>query len=564
MSIPDPPPLQMLRKTALLAACAVFGSAASATLQLGGPLDPPSAPDGNPITAEKAFLGQALFWEEQLSSSRTVACGTCHVPAAGGSDPRAGRGLRASSHPGPDGIFGTGDDVVGAAGVPRADASGRYLADVAFGLRPQVTARLSQPALDAGYGRELFWDGRAGDVLVDPLDGSIVLDSGAALEAQALAPILSPVEMGHAGRTWEDVLERLAESPPLALASEVPTPLADWIAGRDYPALFAEVFDTDSSTAISPARIAMALATYERTLVSDRTPLDDYLAGLPALTDAEERGLDLFLSGRTDCGFCHLGNRLTNDLYHDLGLRPAGEDDGRYTVSGFEADRGRFKTPGLRNVELRPVFMHNGAFATLEEVVDFYDRGGLFDTPNRDVLLRPLGLTDDEKADLVAFLKRPLTDPRAAAELPPFDRPQLYAESDRVPVAFGAPSPGTGGIAPSAVALEPPSLSNPRLTLALADAPQGGFAVLGLDSAAAPEPLQLLGVDVHLAWSAELQLVPVGFAQGPGRGHTSVAFDLTRSPALAGATVVHQWFVLQPGDAGLTLSATSAVVATLF
>ena len=127
-------------------------------------------------------------------------------------------------------------------------------------------------------------------------------------------------------------------------------------------------------------------------------------------------------------------------------------------VTNNPLNDGEFKTPTLRNTELHGPYMHNGRFATLEEVVDFYDRGGDHDAPNINRgLIRVLGLTAQEKADLVAFMKRPLTDPRALNELPPFDRPQLYTESDRVPVISGTGSPETAALFPT------PSRSSPHL-----------------------------------------------------------------------------------------------------
>src|SRR5204863_5983730 len=97
-------------------------------------LEPPPEPAGNPVTAAKAYLGKTLFWDEQMSSTRTVACGTCHRPAKGGSDPRTAIGDPRSTNPGPDGQFGTLDDIFGSPGVPLNYADGNYGFDPVFGM----------------------------------------------------------------------------------------------------------------------------------------------------------------------------------------------------------------------------------------------------------------------------------------------------------------------------------------------------------------------------------------------------------------------------------------------
>ena len=113
-----------------------------------GPLQPPPAPAGNPLTPEKILLGKSLFWDEQLSSTRTVACGTCHIPAAGASDPRTAVSPLAL-HPGADGQFETADDVLGSPGVPQSLADGTYVDHPDFGILPQATGRRGRPASEA-------------------------------------------------------------------------------------------------------------------------------------------------------------------------------------------------------------------------------------------------------------------------------------------------------------------------------------------------------------------------------------------------------------------------------
>ncbi|HMZ22966.1 MAG TPA: cytochrome c peroxidase, partial [Blastocatellia bacterium] len=378
-------------------------------------LEPPPAPAGNPVTATKAALGKTLFWDEQLSSTRTVACGTCHIAVNGGSDPRSAKfGLR-STHPGPDGVFGNADDIQGSIGVPPSLADGSYKVSANFGMKEQVTGRRSPSAINAAYLTLLFWDGRASQIFKDPISGATVLAAGAALESQVLGPPLSDVEMAHSGRDWNDAAARMATAKPLALSPAIPAALTAWIGGRGYPELFNEAF---GSSEVTPVRIAMAIATYERTLFSDRTPFD---AG--NLTAAEARGLDVF--NQSDCINCHTAPLFSHNEFENIGVRPATEDTGRFAITQRTDDLGRFRSPSLRNVELRAPYMHNGRFQTLEDVVEFYDRGGDFPGVSR-TRLRVLRLSAQQKSDLVAFLKRPLTDPRVAAETAPFDRPMLY------------------------------------------------------------------------------------------------------------------------------------------
>ena len=438
------------------------------------PLLPPVAPAGNPITTDKVQLGKALFWDEQLSSTRTVACGTCHQPVAGGSDSRS---TPTTLHPGPNGIFGNGDDIVGSPGVIATDGEGLQRLDDFFGMAAQVTGRYSPSAINAAYPPLLFWDGRATGTFTDPVSGEVVLAAGAALESQAAGPPTSSVEMAHAGRDWSAVASRLNHAVPLTLSPSVPTDLSTWIAGRDYAELFEASF---GSAGVTPSRIIMAIATYERSLVSNQAPFDAFIAGTPgALTAQEQQGQNLF---RTHgCAGCHAGNRLTDDVFHYIGVRPQGEDLGRSAVTGVNGNRGQFKTPSLRNVALRGEYMHNGRFNTLEEVVDFYNRGGDFDAPNKPPVIQPLGLTDTEKAALVAFLGRPLTDPRVAAETGPFSRPALSAGSAQTPVVSGEAAEDEVGNLPLVTAVEPALAGSANFTVGLSRVPVGSTVWLVID-----------------------------------------------------------------------------------
>ena len=125
--------------------------------------------------------------------------------------------------PGSDRFFGTDDDVIGSPGIARQTSTGELIDDVLFGFQPQVTDRLAPSNIMAMYADSTFWDGRAGSTFTDPLDSSVVLiASGAALENQAIGPILSEVEMAHVDRTWEEVVSKLAAAVPLSLASNIP------------------------------------------------------------------------------------------------------------------------------------------------------------------------------------------------------------------------------------------------------------------------------------------------------------------------------------------------------
>jgi cytochrome c peroxidase len=494
-------------------------------------LQPPIPPPGNAVTAAKAYLGKALFWDEQLSSTKTVACGTCHRPGKGGSDPRTSASTR---NPGYDNTFGTADDVFGSPGVPVNYQNGNYGWSTIFGMDLQVTGRKSPSYLNAGYAREgLFWDGRATDEFRDPITNTVVLLNRAALESQSAGPPVSAAEMGHTGRDWTQVAARVAVSRPLVLAQDIPSGLSAWIDGRTYPELFEEAFGTPD---VTPSRIAMAIATHERTLFSDRTPLDRWSEGIEQLQPAENEGLNLFLE--LSCNVCHGGPLLTDNRFHNIGVRLAVEDRGRGVVTGNTDHDGQFKTPNLRNVELHGPYMHNGRFATLDDVVEFYNRGGDFpDQPNVDSIMRPLNLTATQKLQMAAFMKRPLTDQRVANELPPFDRPKLYTETNRVPVVSGTGRAGAGGHTPNPIALEPPIVGNPSFTVAVSSALGASPAVLVINST---DP----GVATTIPSSGSFARVEVMLAgSGPGNGIGSVNLSIPNNAALVGQTFYGRWYV---------------------
>jgi cytochrome c peroxidase len=505
------------------------------------PLEPPPpAPAANPLTATKAYLGKALFWDEQLSSTRTVACGTCHTAGSGGTDPRSLVDIFDSRNPGFDNIYNTADDVVGSMGVPLNNADGTYSWSSNYGLRAQVTPRKANSHINAAYEPLLFWDGRATGTFRDPLTNAVIINGGGALESQVVSPPVSDTEMAHAGRNWTEVAAQISASKPLALATDIPPALERWIDGRSYPELFEEAFGTPE---VTPARIAMAIASYERTLFSDQTPLDLADAGIQPLPPAEARGRDVFLN--TQCTTCHVGSLMTDNTFRNIGVRPVIEDTGRHQVTGSNGDLGEFRVPGLRNVGLRSSFMHNGRFATLEEVVEFYNRGGDFpNEPNfAGQFIRPRNLSAQQKADLVVFLRDALTDPRVAAELPPFDRPRLYSESNRVPVVFGTGRAGSGGHQPKPVAIEPPLAGNPSFTVAVSDALGSAQAVLVIDSS---DPG--VGSTIPASGSFTRQTITLQ-GSGAGAGYGSVSISIPDDPALVGQTFYGRWYVVDPAAA---------------
>jgi cytochrome c peroxidase len=439
-----------------------------------------------------------------------------------------------SRNPGFDNTFNTADDIFGSPGVPQNNLNGSYSPNTFFGFNEQVTGRKSPSYLNAGYPRSgLFWDGRAPDIFRDQLSNNILLTGWASLESQSAAPPISSAEMAHTGRNWSQVAERIAASKPLALARNIPPALKTWIGNRTYAELFAEVFGTPD---VTPARISFAIATHERTLFSDRTPLDKAVMQLAPLTPQEMRGQDVFVNQL--CIGCHGGVLLSDQNFHNIGVRPQVEDPGRFSVTGLEQDRGRFRTPNLRNVELRGPLMHNGRFETIGDVVEFYNRGGDFDAPNIDHdLIRPLNLTPDEKADLVAFLKRPLTDPRVVNELPPFDRPQLYTESNRVPQVSGVGRSGSGGFVPRVIAIEPPIAGNPSFTIAVSNCLGNAEAVLVIDSA---DP----GIGATIPVTGTFARVSINLSGvGSGNGFGSVSFAIPENSELVGQTFFGRWYV---------------------
>jgi cytochrome c peroxidase len=160
--------------------------------------------------------------------------------------------------------------------------------------------------------------------------------------------------------------------------------------------------------------LAEAFAAYEKTLETIDSKFDDWSNNLTNLSASEERGREIFIGEKAKCFNCHFLEDFTNDDFKNIGLYNSTSlnDSGRAVITNKKSDLGKFKTPGLRNIAVTAPYMHNGMFNTLEEVVDYYNDTKKFvsNSINIDTALeKPLGLTELEKKDLVAFLKT-LTD----------------------------------------------------------------------------------------------------------------------------------------------------------
>ncbi len=243
----------------------------------------------------------------------------------------------------------------------RAFTDGRPLS---VGVSGRIGTRSVPTIVNSAYGRSFFWDGRT-----------------SSLEEQVLKPIEDPKELDM---SIPDVVVRLRGD-------------------REYSERFQAVFGRSPTN----VDLASALASYVRTILSGDAPIDRYLAGeLDALSEQAREGLRIF-RGEANCSECHLGPTFTDERFHNTGVAwrdGALLDPGRFAVTGDERERGAFKTPTLRNVERTAPYMHDGSLATLEEVIDFYERGGNAN-PYRDREIRPLDLTASEKQALLTFLR---------------------------------------------------------------------------------------------------------------------------------------------------------------
>jgi len=307
--------------------------------------------EGNPLTRAKIELGRQLYFDPRLSVDSTVSCASCHNPAEG-----------YSAH-----------------------------TKTGVGIRGQLGGRNSPVSFNRILSGAQFWDGRA--------------DS---LESQAVGPIANPIEMGF---THEGVVARLGGMP---------------VYRRQFEAIFGE---------LTIDRVGQAIAAFERVLVTAPSPYDHneqlrsfasldpediaddpdlaakYAAARAAvdanpMSEEARRGREIFFTERGNCTACHVGANLADEKFHNIGIgmdKPE-PDPGRFAVTKDPKDTGGFKTPTVRNVALTAPYMHDGSLATLEEVVEWYDKGG-HPNPHLSDRIRPLRLSTEEKADLVAFMK---------------------------------------------------------------------------------------------------------------------------------------------------------------
>ena len=516
------------------------------------PLPPPPVPPENPITAEKAVLGKILFWDEQLSSDNSIACGTCHVPTHSGQDPRAiaptfaaGQLIGGSPrHPGPDGQLNTADDTFGSLGVVSQDTQNNFVADFLFGMKTQATERSTPDVINSAYFSHLNWEGRARGQFTNPETGAISIVDGGALESQSLRPITSTVEMSRQGQTWPEVKAKLTAVQPLAMSTTL-TPDIITALGQfpTYPDLFASAF---GSPGITAERIAYAIATYERTLISNQTPYDAFLGGDPnALTVLELQGLALFRGPKFNCAACHTEPLLSDDDFHAIGHTDPAVDIGRQAETGLLSDRGKFKTPALRNMKLRNQMNHHGEEQQTLDILANYIAGGGGFTDNLDPLIVPFSTDLAEVTAIGTFLRDALTDPRVEHGLPPFDRPTLASDDpDRVPRLFGTGVEGSSGKVPEMVTGPPAPTSYAGFKLGLASALGGANAFLVL-SASAPSPFGT-GLAARTNRIGVAQVLP---GTGLSDGFLTYHFTLPELVDLLGFRVHAQWWVQDPGAA---------------
>ncbi|HLP83287.1 MAG TPA: cytochrome c peroxidase [Phycisphaerales bacterium] len=428
-------------------------------------LPPVPVPPENPITEQKRVLGKILFWDEQFSSSNVVACATCHIPEKAGADPRIAR------NPGIDATPFTDDDILGSIGVIKSDTNNDFAPSIVFGSEAQITGRAANGVINAAYYADLFWDGRARSEFRDPLTNDVVIAEGGALESQAVGPPLSGVEMAHAGLSWNDLTTKLANVRPLDLATDIPPDVAAVLASKpSYGDLFAAAF---GDPAITPVRIAKAIATYERTLISDQTPWDAFTAGDDqALTPRQQDGFAQFVA--SSCITCHSDPLFKENDFRNIGLRPNSEDLGLAGITGNPFDSGKFKTPTIRNSKLKATFMHNGMFTTLGDVVRFYTQAPgsppMFQD-NLDTIMQFTQVPANMITPMVDFMGNGLLDPRVLNGTFPFDKPLLFTErSEHAPVVLGGGIPGTGGVVPQIIAASPAMINIDECRVGVANA----------------------------------------------------------------------------------------------
>jgi cytochrome c peroxidase len=237
---------------------------------------------------------------------------------------------------------------------------------VSTGIHGLKGGRSAPVSFNRVYSTLNFWDGRA-----------------ATLEAQSVGPFTNPIEHGFSN--YDEMNAKMMKIP-------------------GYRKLFKQVFGDEN---ITTERVGMAIASFQRTVLSGNSAVDKFDIGGDenALSDSAKRGLELF-RGKARCTRCHSGFNFSDEKFHNLGIGwdTNTVDLGRYMLTNNAEDIGAFKTPTLREIARTAPYMHDGRFKTLEEVVNFYNQGGV-KNPHLDNTIIPLELTDEEKQDLVAMLK---------------------------------------------------------------------------------------------------------------------------------------------------------------
>ncbi|MCB0644771.1 MAG: cytochrome C peroxidase, partial [Phaeodactylibacter sp.] len=300
---------------------------------------PMSIPADNPLTEAGVQLGRFLFYDPILSGDSSLACVGCHLIEGSFTDNQA----------------------------------------VSKGITGETGTRSAMSLLNVGfYNNGLFWDGRA-----------------QTLEEQALLPVEDPIEM-HA--LWPDVVDKLKTHP-------------------DYPERFRKAFGIEKASEITKELTAKALAQFERIIISSGTSRFDkrflYLNPTVDLSDSEQRGFDMFFDEPNSplpdaqCFHCHGGVLFTTNEYFNNGLQEAATlndfgDPGRGAVTGNLIDNGKMRAPTLRNIMHSAPYMHDGRFATMEEVLDFYNEGVHYADNLDDNLIPEMGLSESEKQDIIA------------------------------------------------------------------------------------------------------------------------------------------------------------------
>jgi cytochrome c peroxidase len=323
-------------------------------------LPPVEFPINNPKSDAKEMLGKMLFWDPILSGQKDVACASCHLPQYGYAD-----GLDLSI-----GVGGVGSGVLRTQSDLTIPPAGRNAPSI---LNTAYNGLLNSAQIFDPLNSIMFWDGR-----------------NRSLESQCLGPFASFNTMrgrAYAAEVTNDsILKRLNNIP-------------------EYVQLFGDAFG--EGTVLTMTNVAMAIASFERTIISDNSPYDQYIKGnTTILTREQEEGLLLFF-GRANCSSCHSGPMFSDYNYYNLGIP---------FNAKIPPDSGRnktflFRTPTLRNVSLTAPYMHNGMYNTLEEVMDHYVDGKSKNPAiaRVDKKMRPLNLTAAEKQAIISFLKS-LTD----------------------------------------------------------------------------------------------------------------------------------------------------------